>query len=852
MLPLWLWLLAGTPADPLAAGDQAFRAGDYAGALNAWGPVLQDARIGKKSDLQFEVLLRMAAVHRRLGKVETAAKAIEAASNLATTPEQQAHLKLDLASNDLARGDLKAAEKGYAAAFKQLRDVKEPVGAASAALNLGSVRRVQGDRDGAIKAFDAAQTLFDALEDRGGLAALGLQRCKVARDAGDLGLAAQRCDRATEYALESQEYGIYIDLQLVRGGMYTALGRTGAALGQYRAALKQAAGRKDVAAQARLYNAIGGLLLARGDAAAREHLELAETAFRESGQERAALQVAVNLAMLQGGRGALAALVPRAEALDDPFLLATLYLNLAALGDTSVLSKARKLIDRSGHTDLLWRLWYLDAQQRLKANPTDDKGLALLRDAVDELERRRLGVAERDQASAKAFLTEHTQVYRDLINAFLARGDNAGAYVYAQKLAATDVVLEQDPVLQRFAISEDYITAQMEASKDAEQQRELAAQLGALRIEFAKAVDEMRGQVQDFDRLVKVDPEDLEAIQAELPPGVTVLQPVLFSDQLVLMVLRRDHLQVVTVPVDGIGVQATIRKLSRSLQGKHISDLEWTQARADELGGWLLKPIAELLEGTEVLVTTTSGDLREVPFAMLRYDGRYAIERFAVAGVTNVASLSRKAPAFRLDGNAVLLVGNPDGTLPGAEDEVGELGRQLPGSQVLVGAQGTREALLDRLRGEQVVHLATHGRIDREHPTDSYLALAGGGEAGRLSYQEIPGLAGYLSSCRLVVLSACQSGVAVQGQDQGDGGIVVSINGLAAQFRRAGVETLVASLWSVDDQGTRRLMTGMYNEMAGGADIAEGLRRSQLSMLGDGELAHPWYWAGFVVVGDWR
>ena len=74
--------------------------------------------------------------------------------------------------------------------------------------------------------------------------------------------------------------------------------------------------------------------------------------------------------------------------------------------------------------------------------------------------------------------------------------------------------------------------------------------------------------------------------------------------------------------------------------------------------------------------------------------------------------------------------------------------------------------------------------------------LAGDGEQGQLAYREIPGLAPYLGPCRLVVLSACESGLAVTARGGGadDGPPPISINGLAAQFRRAGVETLVASL----------------------------------------------------------
>ena len=75
----------------------------------------------------------------------------------------------------------------------------------------------------------------------------------------------------------------------------------------------------------------------------------------------------------------------------------------------------------------------------------------------------------------------------------------------------------------------------------------------------------------------------------------------------------------------------------------------------------------------------------------------------------------------------------------------------------------------------------------------------------------------------------------------------------AAQFRRAGVETLVGSLWKVDDAGTLELMGGFYEELGRGTDVGRALQHAQQSMIAAGdEYAHPWYWAGFTVVGDWR
>jgi CHAT domain-containing protein len=104
-----------------------------------------------------------------------------------------------------------------------------------------------------------------------------------------------------------------------------------------------------------------------------------------------------------------------------------------------------------------------------------------------------------------------------------------------------------------------------------------------------------------------------------------------------------------------------------------------------------------------------------------------------------------------------------------------------------------------------------------------------------------------------VVLSACESSLAVEADgEDGEGSGAISINGLAAQFRRAGVETLVGTLWKVDDAATLALMTGFYEELDRGADVGRSFQAAQQRMLASHTHAHPYFWAGFVTVGDWR
>jgi CHAT domain-containing protein len=101
-----------------------------------------------------------------------------------------------------------------------------------------------------------------------------------------------------------------------------------------------------------------------------------------------------------------------------------------------------------------------------------------------------------------------------------------------------------------------------------------------------------------------------------------------------------------------------------------------------------------------------------------------------------------------------------------------------------------------------------------------------------------------------VVLSACDTGVGEVTTGEG-------VLGLRRAFRVAGAKTLIMSLWSVDDEATRRWMRALYeNRFGRHLDSAASARAAELEMIrarrAAGESTHPFYWASFVAVGDWR
>ncbi|TNE87093.1 MAG: CHAT domain-containing protein [Deltaproteobacteria bacterium] len=861
-LGLSLGLLLGAGLDDaVTAGQSAFERGDLADALVQWSVGLDLARKQGDADAELDLSLRLAAAHRELGRMKTARDLLDASEKLASSDVERGRWLTAQGRLDLALGDARSAERRFKDAFAAHQRGEDPRGAANAALNLGLARKALGKPE-AEKALIAARDLFQTLGDDVGVGDALTNLGALYRNQTRLELARTTLEAAIEAFDRGNDAQGAADAMTNLALVFADLARPTDARRLYESALSTARARKDVRRQATLLLNLGSLD-ARGqrleDAARR--FEAAAEAFRTVGAERDALSAELALAGLAPSVAAYDRARETAVSLGDKRAEAIACLNLAALTDDGearrYATRASELADELGLSGLRWRALTMSGMLEI-ARGKDKAGIAALEEAVAVLERARLGL---DREEGDRFVTQHSAPYTALVDALLGAGRTAEAMAYAERLQRTEAGTasldgsageKARAIDQELAHVEEALQAELSAaSPSAERTVALRKRLAELHVAFADEVDRLRAAHPEFAQATQVDPEELQALQSDLPEGVLVLQPIALEDRLVLMVLSRKGLRAVTVDVPGADVDKQVGRLARSLRAEMTQDPAWTEEMCDKLGAWFLAPIAAELDDAKTVVVSASGNLRQLPFALLRHEGKYLVERAAVASVTHIGSLQAHATIserFQVEGRTLGLLGNPDGSLPGAEDEVTAIAKRFPGSEKIVGAASLErfEALA---RGKRTLHLATHGIVDPMTPTQSYLVM---GPEERLSYRMIPGLAPDLGHVRMVVLSACESGLPVKARTADEQGLVISINGLAAQFRRAGVETLVASLWRVDDDGTRALMTAFYDELGAGRDVAASMRSAQLALLADPATAHPWYWAGFSVVGDWR
>jgi CHAT domain-containing protein len=147
----------------------------------------------------------------------------------------------------------------------------------------------------------------------------------------------------------------------------------------------------------------------------------------------------------------------------------------------------------------------------------------------------------------------------------------------------------------------------------------------------------------------------------------------------------------------------------------------------------------------------------------------------------------------------------------------------------------------------RVIHIATHGLLDAERPQFTGLVLSLIGNKNQDGFLRTDEVFNLRLGAPLVMLSACETGLGKEKRGEG-------VMGLTRAFIYAGAPTVGVSLWSVADKSTAELMTEFYKRLfsSDSASASASLRAAQLAMIGGKKYSAPFYWAPFVLVGDWQ
>ena len=304
---------------------------------------------------------------------------------------------------------------------------------------------------------------------------------------------------------------------------------------------------------------------------------------------------------------------------------------------------------------------------------------------------------------------------------------------------------------------------------------------------------------------------------------------------------------------EALALPTFVRGESETITNEFIPELPTLDIRplSQQLYQWLIEPLEADLAPTNVdtLVFVLDGNLRNVSMSAL-YDGQsYLVEKYAVALTPGLQLIDPK-PIAR-DSIQAFLAGVSEAQeefsefqeLPGVETELTNIGTIVQGD-ILLNEQVTNKALETGISTSSapIVHLATHGKFG-EKPEDTFILTW----RGKLNVNELSQLlqTSELSREReleLLILSACET---AEGSDR-------SVLGLAGVATRSGARSTLATLWAVYDSSTSDLMSEFYKELTdSGLSKAKALQQAQLKILNTSEFSNPFYWAPFILLGNW-
>jgi CHAT domain-containing protein len=492
-----------------------------------------------------------------------------------------------------------------------------------------------------------------------------------------------------------------------------------------------------------------------------------------------------------------------------------------------------------------------------------------------------------DESERAGFLANMVSPYHGLVELALDQSQGESALSYAER-AKGRTLLE---VLRNGREDIDSVLADPEKAEARQRANAVASISSRIAVEGRRAKPDQKRIVElkagletaRFDReafetnVYAVHPE-LRVRRGEVPPftaseAVRLLPGANAALLEFVVTERKAYLFVVTRRGTGDASDASVRSypipsgredLDRRVQAfrKQIADrdLEF-RASAAGLFDLLLGPARGDLKGRASIVIVPDGPLWDLPFQALVSGGKYLWEQCEIsyapslAVLQEMAGLHKKRTAGRAGLPSLLAMGNPSlaGTLEGgghlpllpeAEEQVRRIGR-LYGSRgkVYLGNEASEERFKKEAGSFGIIHLATHAILVDTNPLYSHVVMSpGGADDGELEAREILRLR---LGADLVVLSACETARGRVGAGEG-------MIGLSWALFVAGCPAAVLSQWKVDAAATTALMVEFHRRLQAGLHISvsAALRQAALETMRDPRYRHPFYWAGFILVGD--
>jgi CHAT domain-containing protein len=498
----------------------------------------------------------------------------------------------------------------------------------------------------------------------------------------------------------------------------------------------------------------------------------------------------------------------------EPRLRATVYAYQASLYEQAGQRQdAMRLVQTAiflsqEHPDLLYR-WEWQRGRLLQAGGDIGGALTAYRRALHFLKKIRSGLLTGQQDSKDAFYERIRPIYYDLADVLLQRATQEKSVEEQQKLReeTLNVLEELKAVELQDYFQDDCVAALREKS------------------------------------------QDLSTLQQKLE-RTAALYPVLLEKRTELLLLTQDSIQQITVP--DLSLETIKEVVYRFRKNLETDDVYEFMGDAWQLYQWLIAPLEDTLQNRHIrtLVWVPDSVLRLIPPVAL-HDGKdFLLKRFAFVTTPGMTLLEPKPITevqHKLFANGLSESREGLPALPSVPQELEEIRSHYADSIVLLNDAFTPDKVHDTLKNDvySLLHIASHGEFARD-PERSFILTA----SGKLKLKDLGDMLGVAmfreQPVELLGLSACKTAA-------GDERTALGLAGIAV---KSGARSALASLWSAHDATTAKLMGEFYKQLPLQNSKSLALQAAQIeiynALLAQGEeLPHPFYWASFILIGNW-
>jgi len=566
--------------------------------------------------------------------------------------------------------------------------------------------------------------------------------------------------------------------------------------------------------------------------------------------------------------------------------------------------KGLELALKAGRDEVLWEL-YFGLGQCLEKRKQIEAAAECYEKAIGTIDLMRSRLALDDLKVG--FLRDKMKAYEALLNLMYMRKEKEQTLKYEQVIfelierAKARSFLEELERTERFTSNDNHHPLRKE---EEDLSRNISRTISALispylgEVQRNELLNRLELQEDDYTNLlnrIKTEEVDTSGIASPLVVSVLQMKEKYLEESSALLeyflgekksygiLISKNHFILKELPPRA-DVEDSLMAYLRLLAGPPNGGFQGIPAARRIYQDFVFPFEAALSPNISHLIFVPDGILHYLPFETLVRDNsithgpRYLIELYDISYAPSASSLAYLMDRRRQGQHkkTLLAVGDPDylpehgrtflggrryenalrdiyldegfelSPLPHTKKEVHRLARCFPGGQVdiLLDSQAKEEGIKGRsLKEYRIIHFACHGFLDEKIPMRSALVLTLDDDSQEDGFLQAREIANLKLDAELVVLSACQTG---RGRLENAEGVF----GLPRMFFYAGARATISSLWKINDKSTSEIMPEFYRRLTAGETKVRALRLAKLDML-KSRFSHPFYWAAFVLTGDY-